>query len=174
VMNWVMGGPPKTAIGMGGHANWEDWIVKGNVFDHFYVEYEYPNGARIAASSRHTKNTTFRLGERVVGTKGVATPFGKIAGPNAYEFPGPFDNPRLIQWPAFIESIRKREPLNTGREVAESTMTAILGRMSAYTGRAISYDWALNRSQLDLSPPKLEFGPLPVEPLAVPGRTPLV
>jgi predicted dehydrogenase len=174
VMNWVMGGPPKLAIGMGGHANWDDWIVKGNVFDHFYIEYEYPNGAKVHASSRHTKNTTFRLGERVVGTKGVADPFCKIEGPNAYKVSGTTDNPRLIQWPSFIESIRKGKPLNTGKEVAESTLTAILGRMSAYTGRAINYEWVLKNSKLDLFPKKLGFGPLPVEPLAVPGRTPLV
>ena len=39
VMNWAMGGPPQTAFGQGGHANREDWPVKGNVFDHFYIEY---------------------------------------------------------------------------------------------------------------------------------------
>jgi hypothetical protein len=46
--------------------------------------------------------------------------------------------------------------------------------MSAYTGRAISWDWAMNASKLDLSPAKYEFGPNPVDPPAVPGVTPLI
>jgi predicted dehydrogenase len=174
VMNWVMGGPPKAAAALGGHSNWDDWPVKGNVYDHFYVEYEYPNGVKAHASSRQTRECSHRVGEQVVGTKGAANPYGRILGENAYDYPGPFENPRFIQWRAFIESIRKRSPLNHGKQVAEATMTAILGRMSAYTGRTINYDWALKRSQLDLFPKKLEFGPLPVEPLAVPGKTPLV
>jgi hypothetical protein len=52
-------------------------------------------------------------------------------------------------------------------------MTAIMGRMSAYTGRALKWDWAMNASKLDLSPPKYEFGDLPVRPAAVPGKTKL-
>jgi hypothetical protein len=49
-----------------------------------------------------------------------------------------------------------------------------MGRMSAYTGRVLSWDWAMNASKLDLTPPKMEFGPNPVDPVAVPGKTPLV
>ncbi len=73
-----------------------------------------------------------------------------------------------------IASIRKGKPLNEGRQIAESTMCAIIGRMSAYTGRAISWEWAMNSSKLDLSPAKYEFGPNPVDPAAVPGVTPLI
>jgi len=53
-------------------------------------------------------------------------------------------------------------------------MTAIIGRMSAYTGRALKWDWAMNASKLDLTPPKYEFGDLPVAPVPVPGKTQLV
>lgn len=73
-----------------------------------------------------------------------------------------------------IQSIRSGKVLNEGRQVAESTMCAIIGRMSAYTGRAISWEWAMNASKLDLSPRKYEFGPNPVDPVATPGVTPLV
>jgi hypothetical protein len=50
---------------------------------------------------------------------------------------------------------------------------AIMGRMSAYTGKAITWEQAMN-SKLDLMPPNLAFGPLPVPEVAVPGRTPLI
>ena len=73
-----------------------------------------------------------------------------------------------------IAGIRSGKPLNEGRRIAESTMCAIMGRMSAYTGRAISWDWAMNSSKLDLTPKKFEFGPNPVDPVAIPGQTPLI
>jgi hypothetical protein len=49
-----------------------------------------------------------------------------------------------------------------------------MGRMSAYTGRALNWDWVMNASKLDLSPEKYEMYDLPVRPIAVPGRTKLV
>ena len=74
-----------------------------------------------------------------------------------------------------IDSIRGKGPyLNHGKRVAESTLTAIIGRMSAYTGRMITFDWALQRSELDLTPAKWAIGdnPLPARP--VPGQEKLV
>jgi hypothetical protein len=73
-----------------------------------------------------------------------------------------------------LASIRSGTPINEGKRVAESTLTAIAGRMSAYTGRALKLDWALASSKLDLLPKTLEFGPLPVEPVCQPGRTALI
>jgi hypothetical protein len=63
--------------------------------------------------------------------------------------------------------------LNEAQRIAESVLTAIMGRMSAYTGQEISWDQALN-SKEDLTPAKLELGPIAVPPVAVPGRTPFV
>ena len=74
-----------------------------------------------------------------------------------------------------IASIREGRPLNEGKRIAESTMTAIMGRMSAYTGRALKWDWAMNASKLDLSPPEYSFDiEVPVRPVAVPGKTQLI
>ena len=64
--------------------------------------------------------------------------------------------------------------LNEGKRIAESTLTAIMGRMSAYTGREVSWDWVMNASTLDLTPPCFEMGDLPVGPVPVPGKTKLV
>ncbi len=55
-----------------------------------------------------------------------------------------------------------------------ATATVILGRTAAYTGNMLNYSWVLKDSMLDLRPPKFEFGPLPVAPLAIPGRTELI
>ena len=73
-----------------------------------------------------------------------------------------------------IASIRAGQPLNHGKRIAESSLTAIMGRMSAYTGRALKWDWALKASKLDLSPARYAFSDLPVRPIAVPGTTKLV
>ena len=56
---------------------------------------------------------------------------------------------------------------------AQSTMTALLGRMAAYTGRTLSWDWAMKASKLDLTPKEWKFGNL-LDPIAVPGETDLV
>jgi hypothetical protein len=73
-----------------------------------------------------------------------------------------------------IKSIRAGKPLNELKQVAESTLTAIMGRMSAYTGQEVSWDQALN-SKLDLVPDKLSWEmSLPVPPVAVPGVTKLI
>jgi hypothetical protein len=75
---------------------------------------------------------------------------------------------------ALIRSIREKKPINECKRLATTTMTAITGRMSTYTGRELEFDWALNQSKLRLGPKKHELGPLPVEPVAMPGKTPLV
>jgi hypothetical protein len=46
--------------------------------------------------------------------------------------------------------------------------------MSAYTGRELKWSWALNASELDLTPPAYEMGDLPVGPVPMPGETKLV
>ena len=58
--------------------------------------------------------------------------------------------------------------------MAESTLTAIMGRISAYTGRELKWDWLMNKSALDLRPESYEFGDLAVGPVPVPGQTKLV
>jgi len=172
VINWAMGTHPVMAMGMGGR---EVRIEPefGNIYDHFAVEFEYPNGARILSMARQIAGCTERIGERIVGAKGIAME-GAIEGAKAYTYEGPTPYPYEQEHADLIRSIRDGRPLNEGKAVAESTMTAILGRMSAYTGRALKWDWAIKSSKLDLTPPKYELGDLPVAPVAVPGATPLV
>ena len=57
----------------------------------------------------------------------------------------------------FIASIRAGKPYNELKTVAESTLTAIMGRMSAYTGKVVTWDQALN-SKEELMPANLTLG----------------
>jgi predicted dehydrogenase len=172
IMNWALRGHPEFVLGMGGRAVREG----GNIWDHFAVEFEYPGGVRVLSMCRHHPRCTNRVSEHIVGTKGAAyidSSTGWIRGENAYEPPGS-PNPYVQEHADLIDSIRNGRALNEGVQVAESTMAAICGRMSAYTGRAFKWDWAMNKSGLDLSPPAYALGDVPVDPVPVPGQTKLI
>jgi predicted dehydrogenase len=174
IMNWAMGAPPVKALGMGGREVRTE-PEYGNIFDHFSVEYEYANGARVLSMCRQISGCSDRTSERLVGTKGTADPNGHIKQERReWKYEGESANPYVQEHADLIAAIRSGKPVNEGRRVAESTLTAILGRMSAYTGREISWKWVLNSSELDLRPEKYEFGDFPVRPIAVPGTTELV
>ena len=173
VVNWAMGALPKNVMGMGGRQA-RTRPEFGNIYDHFAVEYEYANGVRAISLCRQTQGAAERVEERIVGTKGVALSSGQITGEKPWQFTADEPSPYVQEHIDLIASIRRGTPLNEGRQIAESTMSAIMGRMSAYTGRALSWNWAMEASKLDLSPAKYEFGPNPVDPVAIPGTTPLI
>jgi predicted dehydrogenase len=173
VVNWAFQALPVKVMGMGGRQA-RTGPEFGNIFDHFAVEYEYPNGVRVMSMCRQTKGAADRVEERLVGTKGVAFGYGEIKGAAPWKFEGEEPNPYVQEHADLIAAIRSGKAINEGRRVAESTMCAIIGRMSAYTGRAINWDWAMDSSLLDLTPKNFDFGPNPVDPVAIPGFTPLV
>ncbi len=173
VMNWAFGTLPVKVTAMGGR---QQRVAPeyGNIFDHFAVEFEYPNGVRVASYCRQIPGCADRIEEKIVGTKGTAMGYGEIHGDTFWKFEGDEINPYVQEHTDLIAGLRGGKPLNEGRRVAESTMCAIMGRMSAYTGRAISWEWAMASSKLDLTPAKFELGPNPVDPVAMPGKTPLI
>ena len=176
IMNWILQSHPVQCMGVGGRQVRTD-AKYGDCFDHFAVEYEYPNDVRIEYIGTQIDGFTYRSDQRVTGTKGSVYLYGGngiIKGENPWKFEGEKPNPSVLQYAEMIESIRNGKPLNEGRQIAESTMTAILGRMSAYTGRALKWDWAMNASKLDLTPGKMEFGDLPDMPIPMPGVTELI
>jgi predicted dehydrogenase len=169
VINWAMGTPPIEVMGVGGR-QWRTQPEFGNVFDHFGLRYLYPNGAFVLSMARQINGCSDLVWERLVGTKGKGTA-GEILGANAWKFSGQEPNPYEQEHADLVASIRAGKPLNEGRQVAESTLSAIIGRMAAYTGKTIKWDWALNKSQLDLFPNDFKAGVFPVEPVAIPGET---
>ena len=170
VVNWAIGTHPVSAMGMGGRQVRTQKIY-GNIFDHFAIEFKYPDGVRVLSMCRQTAGASRRISEHIVGTKGMSDAHSLITGEKPFEYKGKHVNPYVQEHADLIASIRKGEPLNEGRQVAESTMTAIMGRMSAYTGKEISWDWVMKASKLDLTPKEWTFGPKPMNPIAVPGKT---
>ena len=76
-----------------------------------------------------------------------------------------------VEHDELFASIRARKPINDGIRMAHSTLTAIMGRMSAYTGKVVTWEQALNSAE-SLVPARLEWGPMPVPPIARPGQMP--
>jgi myo-inositol 2-dehydrogenase/D-chiro-inositol 1-dehydrogenase len=174
VVNWAMGAHPVRAVGMGGRQSRTD-PAYGHIFDHFAVDYEYENGVHMMSMCRQVTGADNNVSEALTGSKGnahlQASTRYVISGEKSWSFPRQQDNdPYVQEHTDLIESIRSGKPFNELKNVAESTLTAIMGRMSAYSGKAITWDQALNSPE-DLMPAKLEWGPMPVPPVAVPGQT---
>lgn len=172
VINWAIGSHPVKCVGMGGRQVRTDPAF-GHIFDHFCIDFEYPNGVKVMSMCRQIDGCANNVSEHVVGTKGTSSCGGFIQNADPWRFEGNAMGPYEKEHKDLVDSIRAGKPLNEAKQVAESVLTAIMGRMSAYTGQEISWDQALN-SKEDLMPAKFEFGPLPVPPVAVPGRTPFI
>ncbi|MDZ7724768.1 MAG: Gfo/Idh/MocA family oxidoreductase [candidate division KSB1 bacterium] len=153
VVNWGIGALPVNAVGTGG-AQRRRGDGYGNIYDHFTIQYEYPNGVQVTSMCRQMDNCANRVSETIMGSKGIAYLWGssgKIEGKKSYEFTGDSPNMMVQEHKDLIASMRGEiSRLNDGQRIAESTLTAVLGRMTAYTGRAVKYDWVLNKSQLNL------------------------
>jgi myo-inositol 2-dehydrogenase/D-chiro-inositol 1-dehydrogenase len=173
VASWVLGAHPVKATGVGGR-QWRTQPVYGHIYDHFAIDFEYPSGARVLSMCRQIDGTRGNVSEHFLGTKGASNAAGVIAGANAWNWEKPERevSPYVQEHTDLIASIRAGRPINELKQVAESTLSAIMGREAAYTGQEIVWDELLNAQQ-DLTPPQLAFGPIAVPPVAVPGRTKL-
>ena len=170
VCNWAIGGPPKSASGMGGREvrTGPEW---GNIFDHFAIDFEYDNDVRVTSWCRQIDGCTGKVAEEIVGTKGILRTDGGraiIRGESPWRTKGG-RNPYEQEHVDLIASITGSGPyLNEAKRVAESTMTAIMGRDSAYSGKKLTWEQAIN-SDVRLGPEHYAFGPLPIRPVSVPG-----
>jgi predicted dehydrogenase len=175
VVNWALGATPEKAVGMGGREV-RKGDVFGNIFDHFAIDYEYPNGVHCMSMCRQIDGCANNVSEVIVGTKGVSYNADgrhsiKQGKKTVWRWQHGRGLPYVQEHTDLIRSIREKKPLNELKTVAESTMTAILGRMSAYTGKEVAWARALKCGQ-NLMPEKLSFeGSIPVNPVAVPGQT---
>jgi hypothetical protein len=122
------------------------------------------------------QDCTTRVTNRVIGSKGVADlhPGNSVIrshdGTVLFEHPERGNNAYVQEHTDLIESIRAGRPINEARQIAESTLTGILGRESAYTGLEITWDELL-AADLDLVPPTFQFGAMPIPAVPIPGVT---
>ena len=178
-MCWTMRGHPLKAVAMGGRQARTDKAY-GHIWDHFAVEFEFPEGVKVSSYCRQNDGTYSRVADRVSGSDGVAELRGlgqpgrinRLNGQNKWRYDGAFPNPYVLEHKALVDSIRAGKPINEARQVAESTLCAILGREAAYTGQEVTWEQALN-SSTTLGPESHSFGDAPTPSVAVPGKTKL-
>lgn len=170
VINWALQAHPTRCRGMGGRQVRTD-PKYGHIFDHHAVQYQYENGAYCFSESRQIDGCANDVSEHVYGADGEAHMGGsfRITGKNAWKFEGQQNDPYQTEHDDLFAAIRAGKPFQEGRMVAESTLTAIMGRMATYSGREITWDQAL-ASDEKWGPENYEFGPLPVDPVPMPGQ----
>jgi predicted dehydrogenase len=153
LMTWAMGDKvPVSATGTGGRQVRVD-PKYGNIYDHFAIEYVYENNVRAFSFSRQQPGCSNRNSVEIAGTLGNAyanmgESAHQITGKNNWVYDGEKNNPYQTQHDEFFSSIRKSTPMNDGELMANSTMVAILGRMAAYSGQTLSWNEAINSSQV--------------------------
>lgn len=171
VINWAMQAHPTRCRGMGGRQVRTE-PKYGHIFDHHAIQYQYANGAWCFSECRQIDGCANDVSEHVYGADGEAHMDGgrwRITGAKAWTHEGPNNDPYQTEHDDLFASIRAGKPFNEGRMVAESTLTAIMGRMASYSGKEVTWEQAL-ASEEKWGPDSYEFGPLPVDPVPMPGR----
>ncbi|MBD1428558.1 Gfo/Idh/MocA family protein [Sphingobacterium litopenaei] len=159
-MNWIMNNKlPKSVFATGGRQTWK-WDAIGNGFDHFAVEYDYGNGVKGVHFGRQQSGTDSRNSVEVLGSKGnvevnLMSSY-KIHGEKPYEFSGNSNNMYQTQHDELLAAVRSGNVINDGDHMVNSTLLAIWGKISAYTGKRITYEQIMSSKEV-LSPLSKDF-----------------
>lgn len=178
-VNWVMGTNPVAAYGSGGRftrpADSEMW-------DAMAVDYEYPGGRNVHFLCRQIPGTTGANDTAIHGTLGTcfigagSSPSRIVdrSGAEIWKADGSIAAAYRQEHKDLIDSIRRGEPIVELDQTADSSLVAVLGRVAAYTGQRVKFDFLATESKLDLFPAELSWdGDRPEPKFAIPGRTKL-
>lgn len=164
--------PPLKAVAVGGRQTPNN---QGNIFDHMFVVYEFPDNVRAFVGQRqigdtYTENSDYLMGSAGTGTiPGWQAPHYK--GKETWRYHGPKTDMYQDEHNELFASIRNGKPINDGVRMAQSTLMGIMGRMAAYSGQEITWEQALNSNE-QLVPDHLDWSmKLDIVPMAVPGLT---
>jgi myo-inositol 2-dehydrogenase/D-chiro-inositol 1-dehydrogenase len=165
---WVIGTPPERASGMGARLR----RPTGDQYDFFSVDYTFPKGVHLHSTIRQLSGCDNVRDESIVGTKGVANLAGTItdlSGREIWRFDGPDVDPLVQEHADLVTAIRTGKPINTVEPTALASLIAIMGRDSAYTGKSVTWDQAMQSNER-LGPTEYAMGPVKLQPTApVPG-----
>ena len=165
VCNWIMNDHPVRCWGMGARQMLGN--KSGEIWDNFAIEYEYPKGARMFSYCGQIVRDWSSVSEAVQGTTGSSNPGNSIQpkGGSAWRFRGRAVGPYVQEHVDLINAIVNDTELNEAKQVADSTLTAIMGREAAYSGAGVEWD-AIVKSDFAYGPEllyqdcaKLQYGP---------------
>ena len=171
VVNWFTGSHPVKAVGMGSRQR----RVTGDQFDNFSVDFVFDNGMHLHSMCRQINGCASNVSERIQGTKGFTNcndTIFDLAGTEVWKYAYPPDDegkpssrkmmdPYVQEHIDMVTAIRSGKAFNELENTAVSTLTAIMGRISAYTGKETTWDEMMN-SDLKLGPKIFEFGPVDI------------
>lgn len=174
---WFLGRLPTTAVGFGGRARRQT----GNMFDFFSVDYDFGDDVHIHSQCRQITGAYGRVGELFTGTDGVCYGGGKLKGKTVSipEIKLDTNNGMVQEHVDMIRGVMTGKPLNDAKRIAEVTMVAIMGRISAYTGELVRWnDLMANESSpfynMACAPAPIDFEKgevtLPEEVPPIPGK----
>jgi len=150
VANWYTNAHPVKAVGTGGR---KARVDVGDCWDHFLVNFHYPNGVKVDFSSAQFTKGYHDLCIRFYGSAGTVDShyggFVKITGDNPWTGTeektyrvGPIANIKN-----FVAGIRSGNYLNNAAVSVESNLTAVLGRMAAYGQRPVTWAEMTNTNE---------------------------
>lgn len=183
ILNWFFEKYPSRAIGFGGRHH----RPSGDMYDFFSVDFIFDDQRSYHGTTREIDGCTNNVSQVIFGTKGYTNCQNRIWNYDdnvTWEYGYPLDadgrqmtrvaiSPYDQEMINLVTAIRTNNPINEANTLAYSTLTGIMGRVSAYTGRDVTMDEMMN-SGLRLGPTDYSMGPVPeIEPAApVPGRAP--
>jgi predicted dehydrogenase len=173
-MAWVYGDvPPARCIASGARQQ----VKIGDVWDQFDVTYEWADGRMGFVKTRYQDGCSNSHDDLIIGTKGRAIFVGydaKILGEKPWRYQGRKLSSHQVEHDELFAELRAGKIPNDGDRMAQSTLMGVMGTMSAYTGKEVTWEKALN-SKLDTFPKNLSWDmKLPVGEVPVAGRTPLI
>jgi len=182
VINWFAGKLPVKAVGFGSRQR----RISGDQYDNFSIDFIYDNGMHTHSMCRQINGCANNVSEFIAGTKGRTNCMNKIEDLKGnviwqYDYSkevagapansetlkvGPYDQ-EVID---LVAAIRNNTPYSEAEESAKSALVAIMGRMSAYTGKEVTFDEVMN-SELKLGPDTIVIGTVNYKPvIPVPGN----
>jgi myo-inositol 2-dehydrogenase / D-chiro-inositol 1-dehydrogenase len=182
VVNWFFEKHPARAVGFGGRHR----RPTGDQYDHFSVDYVFDDNRHMHSMCRQIDGCTNNVSEMIFGTEGYTNGQNRIWDYNGnitweYEYPMGDDGQRMNRVSVspydqthinLVTAIRTGNYLNESQNVAEAVMTAIMGRISSYTGREVTWEEMMN-SSLRLGPESLEMGSVDIAAVPpTPGTAP--
>jgi predicted dehydrogenase len=152
VCNWFLRGHPIKATGAGGRKVRTD---VGDCWDHFAVNYTYPNDVIASFCSKQAGYNFDDLCVRIFGSEGTLESHygglvnvrGKKGGYRGGETTQIYKTGAQANIKRFLDSIANKKPINNAREAADSTLAAILGRMAAYEHTTLTWEQMLSANE---------------------------
>ncbi len=179
LMNWLMKGPPESAFGGGGRFTRPD---DSEMWDSVSVDYQYPGKRFISFKCRQIPGAKGENGTVIYGSEGNAEIKGGNSGATIWDadgkevwsMKGDIGAAYQREHKDLVDSIRDGKPIVELAETANSSLTAVMGRMAAYTGKEVTWDFVTKESKLQLFPDQIDLKAARDSGFAIPGKTELI